>query len=79
MSKNSNVATSFVAEKNEQWNKAGKRIKKGESALLLWAKPKKINTHNPNTQTEPMNEDDMMNFFPLCFVFSNLQLQEDKL
>jgi hypothetical protein len=60
-----------------QWNKAGKRIKKGETALLLWAQPKKI-TPNPENQTKQENEDDQMNFFPLCFVFSNLQIQEAK-
>jgi hypothetical protein len=59
-----------------QWNKVGKRVKKGESALLLWAQPKKINTPNPNNQTEQSNEEDQMNFFPLCFVFSNKQIQE---
>ncbi|MDR0863700.1 MAG: hypothetical protein LBO74_02055 [Candidatus Symbiothrix sp.] len=58
-----------------QWNKVGKRIKKGETALLLWAQPKKI-TPNPKNQTNPENQEDEMNFYPICFVFSNKQIQE---
>jgi hypothetical protein len=56
----------------KQWNVAGKRVRKGEHALLLWARPKRI-TPDPASQTA--NDNDEMNFFPLCFVFSNLQVQ----
>jgi len=57
-----------------QWNKDGKRIKKGEKALCLWGRPKQreaeeTETHNDTTQ------DDEMSFFPICYVFSNLQVQ----
>lgn len=55
-----------------QWNREGKRIKKGEKALCLWGRPKQreeAETHNEET------EDDEMSFFPLCYVFSNLQIQ----
>jgi hypothetical protein len=62
----------------KQWNEQGKRVKKGESALLLWAKPKKIASLNPINQTDTIEENEGMNFFPLCFVFSNLQIQEVK-
>jgi hypothetical protein len=57
----------------KQWNEAGKRVRKGEHALLLWAKPKRISP-DPAGQSENAKEDDEMNFFPLCFVFSNLQV-----
>jgi hypothetical protein len=56
-----------------QWNEAGKRVKKGEHALLLWAKPKKI-TPDPSNLTDNVQDDDAMNFYPICFVFSNLQV-----
>jgi hypothetical protein len=59
----------------KQWNESGKRVKKGEHALLLWAKPKKITTNQEN-QLENTGEDNPMNFFPICFVFSNLQVLE---
>jgi hypothetical protein len=59
----------------KQWNEAGKRVRKGEHALLLWAKPKRI-TPNPDNQSEKTKEDDGLNYFPICFVFSNLQVRE---
>ena len=51
----------------KQWNKEGRSIKKGSHALCLWGVPKK----------EAQGEDnDPMNFYPICFVFSNLQVYE---
>ena len=62
-----------------QWNKEGKRIRKGEHALCLWGKPKQKedseNTHNDTTENGT-EENDSLNFFPICFVFSNLQVYE---
>lgn len=52
-----------------QWNKAGKRIKKGEKALCLWGRPKR--DQEIETGEEP--ESDKMDFYPICYVFSNLQ------
>lgn len=57
-----------------QWNKEGKRIKKGEHALCLWGRPKKREEHN-NTAVNGTEEDNPLNFFPICYVFSNRQLQ----
>lgn len=57
-----------------QWKQEGKRVKKGEHALLLWARPKRI----PKPQDMPVkneNEDDEMNYFPICYVFSQNQVQ----
>ncbi len=53
------------------WNKKGYCVKKGEKALLLWAEPRKI---EKKKQSE--SEADEMEFFPICFVFSNLQVQK---
>jgi hypothetical protein len=58
----------------KQWNEEGKRVKKGERALLLWAKP----VGTKPAESEPGSEEDEAQFFPLCFVFSNLQVQEGK-
>ncbi len=54
-----------------QWNKKGYSVKKGAKALLLWAEPRKI---EKKKQSE--SEADEMEFFPICFVFSNLQVQK---
>lgn len=56
----------------QQWNKAGKRVKKGEKALCLWGSPKDHNREEP--EKSESEESDPLNFFPLCYVFSNLQV-----
>jgi hypothetical protein len=61
-----------------QWNESGKRVKKGEKALLLWGRPKKLSMPNSADQIEVNEDVDEMNFFPICFVFSNLQVWEAK-
>lgn len=53
------------------WNKAGKRVKKGSKALLLWGRPRKIDIANADTL-----EIDKLDYYPICFVFSNLQVEE---
>lgn len=58
----------------KQWNKEGKRVAKGSHALCLWGAPKQIDKQN---QGENQNEEnDPTDFYPLCFVFSNLQVYE---
>lgn len=58
----------------KQWNKTGKSIKKGSHALCLWGVPKQVEQQE---QAETQGEDnDTMNFYPICFVFSNLQVYE---
>jgi hypothetical protein len=64
------------------WNSEGKRVIKGEKALCLWGSPKKRgkkqesdNTPTEaNTGTTEAGENDPLKFFPICFVFSNLQV-----
>lgn len=56
-----------VLKTYEQWKKEGKHVKKGEKALLLWGRPKGVQRlEDENSQDET--------FFPICFVFSNLQV-----
>lgn len=64
----------IVLKTIHQWNKEGKRIKKGEHALCLWGRPKKREEHN-DTAGDGTEEDSPLNFFPICYVFSNRQLQ----
>ena len=52
----------------KQWKENGFQVKKGSKALLLWGQPKSINKNN-----EAEEEDEQ--FFPLAFVFSNLQVE----
>lgn len=59
----------------KQWNKEGKRVKKGEKALLLWGSPTRIKKEQK--EKDHTEENDKLDFYPLCFVFSNLQLQEE--
>ena len=51
------------------WNKAGKRIRKGSKAYLIWARPKNITKHQAQTEEEKMK------YFPMCFLFSNEQVE----
>lgn len=57
-----------------EWNDEGKRVKKGEKALLLWGSPRKA-----KKATEVKNkgaEVDDMQYYPICYVFSAKQVQE---
>ncbi|MDR1553359.1 MAG: ssDNA-binding domain-containing protein [Prevotellaceae bacterium] len=53
----------------KQWNKLGKFVKKGEKALLLWGQPKQVKRVNEET-----TEVDEFDFWPICYVFSDLQV-----
>ena len=48
-----------------EWKNQGKQVRKGEKALLLWATPKQ------KVSTDTGEE---WKFFPVCYVFSNLQV-----
>lgn len=55
----------------KQWLAFGKVVKKGEKALLLWGEP----VNGNKQETEATTEDDENKFFPLAYVFSNLQVE----
>lgn len=57
-----------------QWNKDGKRVKKGETALLMWARPTRIQKPATSENTAKSEEDEM-DFFPICYLFSQNQVQ----
>lgn len=53
-----------------QWAELGYQVKRGEKALLLWGSPRK------KEQAMPEDEDEAYKFWPLAYVFSNLQVME---
>ena len=55
----------------QQWNMLGKRVKKGEKALLLWSQPRHVERVNEVTA-----EVEKFDFWPVCYVFSNAQVTE---
>lgn len=57
----------------QQWNNDGFRVKKGEHALLLWGRPTpKQRKAAEENKDETKDESD---FFPICFVFSENQVE----
>lgn len=56
-----------------QWNRKGMNVKKGEKALMLWGAPRKFEVVNADT-----SEIDELDFYPICFVFSQKQVAESK-
>lgn len=58
----------------QQWNKVGKRVVKGSHALCLWGAPKQMDRQQQEDNQEV--ENDPADFYPICFVFSNLQVNE---
>lgn len=56
-----------------QWNENNMSVKKGEKALLLWGTPKK--SEKKEEVKTPEQEEKEMEFYPLCFVFSDNQVQ----
>ncbi len=53
-----------------QWKDEGKSIKKGSKAFLVWASPKAI------PHPDPESEKDELDYFPICYLFSNKQVTE---
>ena len=61
-----------------QWNKDGKRVKRGETAFLVWAKPiDELKAEKEGHIIAPEHQDGPK-FFPLCFLFSNKQVEAVK-
>ena len=53
------------------WRKDGYQVKKGESAFLVWGRPKDIQEGEKAEATDEDNE----TFFPVAFIFSNQQVR----
>ena len=60
----------------KRWKEEGFQVKRGSKALLLWGEPKPKNKkEEPQNTKEEENEE---TFFPLAYVFSNLQVEPIK-
>ena len=69
----------------DEWKQAGYIVRKGQKAILLWGKPRKAD-RDKQAATGPTAEsteakgaaaagkDEQDEFFPVCYVFSNLQV-----
>lgn len=55
-----------------QWQEQGFQVRKGEKALLMWGQPKPIKKADAPLKKEGEQEEE---FFPLAYVFSNLQVE----
>jgi len=53
-----------------QWSREGFKVKKGSTSFLVWGRPKAKQSEEPKTEEE---EDE---FYPLCYLFSNAQVEK---
>lgn len=51
-----------------QWKSLGKAVRKGEKAFAVWAQPVE------RAQTDPTDKEDEYSFFPICYLFSDRQV-----
>ncbi len=56
----------------KQWLSEGYCVRKGEKALLLWGEPRKA----ANKEKKVESDEDEFSFFPLAYVFSQLQVEK---
>lgn len=62
----------------DEWKAAGYIVRKGQKAILLWGKPRKHDCDKEaataGEDTDQQTSDKQDEFFPVCYVFSNLQV-----
>jgi hypothetical protein len=58
----------------QEWIKQGQRVKKGEKAFLVWGRKRKSNQDQATTEPQTKDEKEF-SFYPLCYLFSNAQVQ----
>jgi len=56
-----------------QWKDKGFKIKKGSKAFLVWGKPRQVPVPDSD------DEDDEFKFWPLCYLFSEEQVEQRQL
>lgn len=54
-----------------EWKDKGYKVKKGEKAFLFWGSKRK----NKQDDQAKSQEEETYSFFPLCYVFSNAQVE----
>lgn len=60
----------------KQWNKEGYRVEKGSKAFLFWGSPKEYAIDKDQGEPGETEEEKKIRYFPLCYLFSNLQVTE---
>lgn len=61
----------------EQWREAGFQVKRGEKAILLWAKPKATKDSKAAAAAAGRSEEEAeKDYFPVAYFFSRLQVRE---
>jgi hypothetical protein len=63
-----------VLKSYRRWKEEGFQVKRGSKALLMWGEPQKLRKQE-ETKPEDKKEPE---FFPLAYVFSNLQVEQIK-
>ncbi len=58
-----------------QWKEKGFKIIKGSTAFVVWGSPRKGKLNEPVKKTDGSEEDEF-EFFPLCYLFANTQVEE---
>lgn len=62
----------------DEWKEAGYIVRKGQKAFLLWGRPRKHDTDKEaataGEDNEPQDSAQQEDFFPVCYVFSQLQV-----
>jgi hypothetical protein len=58
-----------VFKKFSEWKQEGRKIKKGSKGFPVWARPKDM-----KKEDHPDLEDEF-SFFPICYLFSNAQVE----
>ncbi|MFP9114298.1 ArdC-like ssDNA-binding domain-containing protein [Flavobacterium sp. RHBU_3] len=57
-----------------EWKKQGMSIKKGEKGFLIWGKKRELKPEEKAKDEQAENED-KTEFFPICYLFSNAQVE----
>ena len=59
------------------WRKKGMSVKKGEKAFLIWGRKRDNKEAQPEKEEPKQDEEgEKYRFFPLCYLFSNAQVQK---
>jgi len=59
-----------------QWNKDGYRVIKGEKGFLFWGRPKEYAIDKSPVKDGETEEEKKIRYFPVCHLFSNLQVSK---
>jgi len=58
-----------------KWKEQGFQVKKNSKALLMWGEPQPLKKKTEDNVSKSENKEDEDTFFPLAYVFSNLQVE----